>query len=54
MPIDYTVVTNPLTTPQTFRPEVVTRQTVSLRSRAARAATETAQNGRFAMPHQFP
>ena len=49
MPIDYTIVTNPLTTPPTYRPEVVTQQTISLADLVAATAQETAQNAESLM-----
>lgn len=49
MPIDYTVVPNPLTTPPTFRPEVVTLQTVSFADLVEATARETAQNAETLM-----
>ncbi|MGB8167845.1 MAG: DUF4469 domain-containing protein [Chthoniobacteraceae bacterium] len=44
MPIDYTVVSNPLTTPPSFSPRVVTRSTVTLEDRAPRIAERTSQS----------
>ena len=44
MPIPYTVVPNTLTTPPSFAPRVVTRQTISLDTLVGETAAETAQS----------